>query len=255
MTLKLLTLNLHCFAETKIQEKQKAIANKILDYDIDVVFLQEVAQTKNAETISGLVKTDNYAWKLLELLKAINPEYQLFYIPFKIGFNIYEEGLGIISKHPLINKSSKYISQTRDFANWKTRKLLRCELYIEESKVVLATTHFGWTDENEIFEKQFDLATEDFDKASVVIMGGDFNITPDSQEYEFIKTQGWTDIFIDNKSLFHEPTFNNKAASKAETLRIDYIIVNNPFSLINGEILFKDHPVSDHYGVYAEISI
>ena len=103
-------------------------------HDVDVVFLQEVCQPKDNTLQCALTKEGNYALALQQLLRELGSTYQLYYDPIKIGFAIYEEGLGILSKHPLVHNTTKYISKTREYENWKARKILAYDLIQDNPK-------------------------------------------------------------------------------------------------------------------------
>ncbi len=255
MILKILTLNLHCFAEKGIPENQGKIANKILEHDIDVILLQEVAQTQNEEAAYDSVKKDNYGLRLLNLLHETNKEYLFYYEPIKDSFCTLDEGLGIISKYPLIFKNSKFISKTRDYKNWKTRKVMIYELPCDVLPIHFATTHFGWSDGYEVFEEQFDLASIELLNEKLSILAGDFNIREDSKEYQHIINSGWHDAFKGDKDFFHRPTFHGDESTEGKRVRLDYVMTNKPVNVKHKEIFFQENRVSDHMGVYVEIDL
>lgn len=250
MEIRILTLNLHCFAEKEIIEKQRRIAEAIISNKIDLVFLQEVAQTRGE-----LINPDNYGLKIVELLKSEGLDYYFYYEGFKRSFDIYEEGLGFISKYPLSSQQTRFISNINDYENWKTRKILECNLDFFGKKIRIATTHFGWSDELEVFEKQFDKATEAFDLNTLTILAGDFNITPKSKEYNYILDRGWLDLSRDNTEFYLEPTFKGDQTTKDSQVRLDYIMANKQLTVISKKILFNGNYVSDHFGLYMILDI
>ena len=157
MKLKILTLNLHCFAEKNIDAKQDMIIKEIIENNIDIIFLQEVAQSIDEIVISNGIKKDNYGYRLKTKLLKKGHKYNYYYDAFKKSFNKYDEGLAILSKFNLDLVESAYISRTIDYDNWKTRKVIIYK--IKNFKINLATVHFGWTDDLEKFEDQFDQAS------------------------------------------------------------------------------------------------
>ena len=255
MRLKLLTLNLHCFAEKNIKQNQKLIAETIVEYDVDVVFLQEVAQTMNLPVIKERIKENNYGYMIQQELLNLGFTYNFYYEPIKESFGDNDEGLGILSKEPLKFLSSNYISKTIDYGNWKTRKVLAYELDVNTKKIALATTHFGWSDGYEVFEEQFELAAEKFYAADLVILAGDFNIVADSKEYKYITNLGWRDVFHKNTKYRNASTFRGDDVTKFKQEKIDYIMTNQEVVLLNQKVLFTEDRVSDHYGVFAEIEV
>ena len=74
--MKLLTLNLHLWAEDDQINKLKKIANFIKENDVDVCFFQEVAQLESNEIIVDNIKKDNNAY----LIKTyLDKEYYLYF--------------------------------------------------------------------------------------------------------------------------------------------------------------------------------
>ncbi len=255
MKLKLLTLNLHCFAEENIEQNQKLIAETIIKLDADIIFLQEVAQSMTLPILTKSIKEDNYGYAIQQELNKLGNTYNFYYEPIKESFGCNDEGLGILSKEPLKFLSSNHISKTIDYGNWKTRKVLAYELDTKTKKIALATTHFGWSDGYEVFEDQFALATEKFADADLVILAGDFNIVADSKEYKYIINKGWNDVFHMNSEYRNAPTFRGDDVTKFKQRKIDYIMTNQEVKLLNQKILFIEDRVSDHYGVFAEIEV
>lgn len=255
MRLKLMTLNLHCFAEENIKENQKLIAETIIKNDVDIIFLQEVAQLETPENkLKKMISDDNYGLNINQIMSSKGYVYHYYYDPIKASFSIYQEGVGILSKYPLEQVKSTYISRSREYSDWKSRKVLSAVLDLRHKMIHLATTHFGWSDGYEVFEEQFDLATNYNDNA-FMILAGDFNILPNSKEYKHIIDKGWIDLFGDDKDFFEKPTFRGDTVSKETESRLDYFMTNEKVNLINSKILFIEERVSDHFGVYAEIEV
>lgn len=252
MNLKLLTLNLHCLVEENLEDKQNVIVEEIIKNDIDIIFLQEVAQTSDKPVIYDNVKDDNYGFVLMKKLKNNGYTYNYYFDGFKKSFNKYDEGLAILSKIKLDLIESKYISNIKDFNNWKTRKILIYKM--NQHHINIATSHFGWTDETENFEKQFDRAIESLNRNELTILAGDFNIPYNSKEYHHILKNNYIDIFSKKEEFIKKITFEGDTLNSLH-MRLDYFFTNRPVTLIDQKILFKDIKVSDHFGVYVEIKI
>lgn len=256
MKLKFLTQNLHCLVEKDLITKQHTLANKIAALDIDIVFLQEVAQTKSLDdSLNKTITTDNYGLVLQSLLKQKGLVYHFYFEPIKESFSIYDEGIAMLSKYPLDYVEAKTISKTNDYSNWKTRKALIYKLSLHHKTIALATTHFGWTDDVEIFEDQFDLISQTLMKEDLAILAGDYNIYPKSNEYKHIITRGWLDVFKNDQVYIQKPTFSGEDDAHSKKVRIDYIMTNKPVTLVDRAILFTEDRISDHYGVFIEINI
>ena len=69
VTMRILSLNLHCYAETDVAHKQQLIVNAIIKHKIDGILLQEVAQTEINDFLFDDIKKDNYGYLLQEQLK------------------------------------------------------------------------------------------------------------------------------------------------------------------------------------------
>jgi len=103
MILKLMTLNLHCFAEDEITTKQRIIVETIISKKPDIICLQEVAQPQSEDGISRTnIHKDNYGLRLVEeVQQRANIKYYFYYKSIKRSFNIYDEGVAILSRKPL----------------------------------------------------------------------------------------------------------------------------------------------------------
>ncbi len=252
MNLKLLTLNLHCLVEENLEDKQNKIVEEIIKNDIDIIFLQEVSQTRDKPVIYDNVKEDNYGLALMNKLKNKGYIYNYYFDAFKKSFNKYDEGLAILSKIKLDLIKSKYISNIKDYNNWKTRKILIYRM--SRYHINLATSHFGWSDETERFEEQFDRAIESFNEDELTILAGDFNISYKSKEYDHILKNNFIDIFSKKEEFINQITFKGDTLN-SDHMRLDYFFTSRPVTLIDQKILFKDIRVSDHLGVYVKIKI
>ena len=123
--MKVITLNLHLWHEENQINKLKKIANFIIENDIDICFFQEVAQLETNKILIDNIKEDNNAY----LIKTyLNKEYYLYFEYKKNGYEVYNEGLAILSKYPLINKDWFYISKIRDHKNWHTRIIVKASI-------------------------------------------------------------------------------------------------------------------------------
>lgn len=112
--MKILTLNCHSWQEEKQIEKIKYLANIIKEKKYDVITLQEVSQKVDSEYIenSSILKEDNYAVVLLNELKSIGiTDYKMVWDFSKIGYEIYEEGACILTKHNIVESESRYVSK------------------------------------------------------------------------------------------------------------------------------------------------
>ena len=253
--MKILTLNLHCFAEELLEHNQEVIADFIFENDIDIIFFQEVAQHMDSPIYSGNIKVGNYGQKVTNLLSDMGQTYYYHYEPGNRAFNDLDEGLAILSKHRLLNKESFFVSRETSYDDWKTRKLVKASVKIDNELIDLVCIHLGWSDENEKFEDQVDVLMEHLDMSKKVIIAGDFNVPEGSDEYKHVISKGFNDLYYNNEEkYFHDVTHQPYIDVKKEAKRIDYIMSNKTFNIINREIVFKEEKVSDHFGVLIEIT-
>lgn len=252
--MKLLTLNLHCFEEDMIQLNQKRIVDTILLEDIDIVFLQEVAQTIDSKVVNGDIKEDNYGYCLKQELMKRGADYDYYYKIGNQAFGKYDEGIAILSKTELSNRKHFYISKTIDYNQWNTRVIVSAKTVVDDLELVFTSAHFGWSDGYEVFEEQVDSLMNNLSKSDINIIAGDYNISPGTNEYNHIINKGYIDLFYNKEEeYFNIPTHINDIDQKEGSSRIDYVMSNKEFKVINRKILFNEDMVSDHYGVLIEI--
>jgi len=252
--MKLLTLNLHCFAESNIPDKQKLISEYINQEDIDVIFLQEVAQTMGQPVLDGFIKEGNYGLVLQELLRQYGKQYHYYFDASNTAFGTVDEGLGILSKHPLFGLESFFVSRETSYDRWQTRKIVKGSIRYQDTTFDLYSVHLGWSDGLEVFEDQVDELWNHIDESRNVILGGDFNVSETSKEYQYILTKGLVDLYGD-AAHFHDVTHRDYIDVKQEATRIDYFFGNHKYNVVKREVVFKEDRVSDHYGVMIEIEV
>lgn len=245
--LKVLTLNLHCFAESQRIEKQTRIVENIAEEQYDVIFLQEVAQSKEAAAVplsttifSHEVRADNYAYSLLKGLKRLNHRYHMIYSVSNEAFGHYDEGLAILSKTPFLSHHSRYVSKIQHYHDWRSRKIVYGDTIIKDRPFRWVSVHLGWSDDVEVFETQFARLSQLQKKNTVTLFAGDFNVPDTSSEYAYTQLT-LRDLAQNLNSL--EPTHGEH--------RIDYIMSSYPFEAVDYRTLFKSQSdaVSDHRGV------
>lgn len=302
--MKIMTLNAHSHGvdlPANVSQKNIAdLADFILKQQIDVIALQEVCQTQSADivkleeihrfiTLSGeegihdlavgrkeenhdfaaagrktAIRQDNYVWQLIQRLEQNGCHYGWTWDGIKTGYGIFDEGLAIISRLPIENVESYYLSNSHDYQNWKTRKAIAADIRVGAQKVCFVCTHLGWWgDEEEPFASQMDLLQKELSgkKGNIYLMG-DFNSPADERNtgYDYVKSYGWLDIWQLAGNDGHEMTVPGKIDGWSEEaekgLCIDYIWSNVPVDVASSRIVFsgqKEPVISDHFGILAEI--
>ena len=136
--MKLMTLNTHSLVESSYEEKKEKFIETLIVEQPDVVALQEVNQTASAGIIPDVmlagykrcmdfglpVREDNHAKEVVEALREKDVYYYWTWLSAKIGYGKYDEGMALLSKKPIMRVKQFLISQTDDYDNWKTRKIL-----------------------------------------------------------------------------------------------------------------------------------
>ena len=252
--MKVLSLNLHCFAEKNIVENQHTISNFILRNDIDIIFFQEVAQSEQDELVTEHIRMDNYALIVQQILEDSKKTYYLHYMFGNLAFGSYQEGLAILSKYKYVDTAHKFISKKVDYYDWHTRVIVNARIVYNNVDINLYSAHLGWSEGEEVFEEQIDRLITNH--SELTIYAGDFNVYAGSKEYDYIINKGLIDCsYFGDKKYFQHPTHIKDLDVQSGENRIDYVFTNRPVKVIDRKIVFKDNLVSDHYGVYIEFEI
>ncbi|WP_046176427.1 endonuclease/exonuclease/phosphatase family protein [Domibacillus indicus] len=254
--MKLLTLNCHSWQEENTLEKLNILAGTIAEREYDVIALQEVSQSEAAGH-------ENYAKLLIEKLHELGQkEYTFIWDMSHFGYEIYEEGVAIITKHPVFSHESFFITDQHDIHNWKTRRIVKAEVEVDGRLLSFYSCHLGWWhDEEEPARKQLDRLLEHASSDKCSFLMGDFNGDPSvrGENYDYVLKAGFKDTYALAARKDNGFTVKGKIDGWDENkqdLRIDYIFVNKPVNVASSAVVFNgsNKPVvSDHYGVEIEI--
>ena len=179
-----------------------------------------------------------------------------------IGYDIYEEGIGILTRHPIVNTESFFISKGEDRSYWKTRKILKATVDIDGTETDFYTCHLGWwEDEEEPFKYQADKLLSKDSKDRLAFFMGDFNNNANvrNEGYDYMISKGLKDTFILAKEKDSGVTVKGKIAGWEENkvdMRLDIIFANKEISVKNSAVVFNgdnEAVISDHYGVEVTI--
>ena len=177
-----------------------------------------------------------------------------------IGYDIYEEGLAILTKHNINNYEGFYISKSTRADFYKTRKIVKADININNKEISFFSCHLGWwNDEDEPFKKQVNNLVKKVDKKSFIM--GDFN------NNAFVRNEGYDYILsknlIDTYNLAIEKdsgvTVEGEIAGwegKREEKRLDIIFTTEDIKVSSSKVIFNNknkNTISDHYGVEIEI--
>ena len=264
--MKLLTLNCHSWMEENQKEKIKTIANTIKEKNYDVIALQEVNQSINKNIVFNNIKQDNFALVLLEELEHLGcKDYTMLWDFSHIGYEIYEEGISIITKHKIIEKDaySFFISNSKDKSFWKTRKVVGASIKINKEIIDFYSCHLGWwKDDDEPFSQQVDKLLNNVKEDRLTFFMGDFNNNAFASDegYDYLMKKGIKDTYILSKEKDCGITVKGIIDGwdlNKNNLRLDLILVNKEVDVKYSKVIFNGKNglvVSDHYGVEIDTS-
>ena len=261
--MKLLTLNCHSWQEENQIEKIKYLAKVIKEKQYDVVALQEISQRIDSKLVNDKVKEDNYVYLLLKELEALGEKnYRFIWDYSHIGYDIYEEGSAILTNKNIVMEESFYVSNNISKKDYRSRKIVKARIKVDEIDYDIYTCHLGWwDDEKEPFKYQLDNLFKHLTNKTSFIMG-DFN------NDAFIRNQGY-DYLIDKGLVDTYTLANNKDSGitvageidgwkgSKNSKRLDLILTNKTENeIIYSKVIFNGENkeiVSDHYGVEIEV--
>ncbi len=258
--MKLLTLNCHSWQEDNQIKKIKYLAKLIKEKKYDVIALQEVSQSIDSNIIFDNIREDNYAVILINEIKKLGGcNYNLAWDFSHIGYDKYEEGLAILSRHDILEKESFYITKNKDIDFWKSRKIVKAVIDINNKAIDFYSCHLGWwNDCEESFENQVnELYRRVKGGNEVSFLMGDFNNNAlvRNEGYDFIKSKGLLDTYDLSKIRDSGITVRGKIDGwndNISDLRMDIIFTNSLVNVLESKVIFNNinkNIVSDHYGL------
>ncbi len=266
--MKLMTLNLNTYQEDKQREKFNRIAQTIVNEDIDVICFCEAAQTFMSPQVDEYVREDN-AVKLIcdEANRLLGKEvYQFVWDLSHYGFKIYEEGIALMSKHPMTEVASQYVSQTHDIFTFKSRKVIKASIDYNGMNIDVYSCQLGWDDDAyEPFSEQFkrlDAWVKKESKDGMIVLAGDFSNDVKTQAYQQIISNNYIDQYVlgqpdgmNDETFIYPVGFDTVNVN--QRLRLDYIFSNeHHYPIVQAKRLLNvDDRVSDHMAVLIEWKI
>lgn len=272
--MKLLTLNTHSLAEPDYGPKLHSFVLDVLRRCPDVIALQEVNQTIAApaagEPFPGYhpcpgaavpLKTDNHALAVARLLRLGGQAYYWTWLPVKVGYGRYDEGLALFSRAPITAADNFRISAAEDYGNWKTRRVLGIRT---GGPSWYYCAHMGWwQDAEEPFAAQWQRLCGHLRAQGGGWLLGDFNsdAAVRGEGYDLICASGWQDTWKlaqkrDSGYTVEQPIDGWRDAPSAARLRLDYIWASQPRTVLEHQVVYNGRSgprVSDHAGVLAVI--
>lgn len=273
-TLKnILTFNVHSWLEEDQLNKLEQLADFIAEKKIEVIALQEVNQSLNASIVSiddyyisskeqaVSIKEDNFALLLVQALRKRGHFYYWSWLENHIGYDIYDEGLAILSKQPF-EAEGRLVSPKNDYTNYRTRKLLKAHF---DSSLAVVCVHYSWwtDDEQKGFQYEWQQTLEWLKSVTEpLILAGDFNAPVGLESHHLLNHSPLElkDSYETSQKRIGEatapPVLDGWRERKLpEVMRIDYIWHSPIFNPILHQVVFDGqsmNQLSDHYGIYCE---
>ena len=271
--MKLLTCNSHSIIEKDYDNKLKYFAQWILDNDYDVIAVQESNQTHDAKAVVSLencnyissnenivIKEDNHIFNLIKYLNEKGQKYYWTWTPIKIGYGIFDEGIGVLSKYKPLEIKEFYLSNSKAYDNYKVRKAIGIKVNIDGKDKWFYSVHAGWwNDLEEPFKMQLSKLNKRFlfEKDEVYLMG-DFNNPADIEDegYTALLQSGWHDTYrlADKKDngITVSGLIDGWREHKIDSMRIDLILKNKNTPVKESTVVFNNlngKQISDHFAV------
>ncbi len=268
--MKLLTLNTHSLIEPNYAEKLDAFVTVVARLLPDVIALQEVNQTCTASILSddklklyhpcigsAVIREDNHVRAATEKLRTLGIDYHWTWLPIKRGYGVFDEGLALMSRSPILQTDHFPVSQYADYEDWRTRMLLGVRTDAFQG-TWFYTVHYGFFEDfAEPFARQWARTRERLNGKSNLFLMGDFNNPPqiDGQGYDMVRRSGWKDCYLLAKDRDDGITVDREIdgwKGNQSGLRVDQIWHDREIKVTSARVVFDgiDTPtVSDHCGV------
>ena len=271
--MRLLTLNTHSRPEVASHAARK-IAALMLRESVDVAAFQEVNQSRDAKLapqktllqsgcrlpcdVSVPIGEDNFALTLAQRLQAGGGAYGWMYLPVKIGYEKYDEGLALFWRGEIGDVRSLVLSGVRDYTDWRRRMALGIRI---DDTWFFSVHTARWDGGEESFLPQWQRLHSATCGIGRVFLMGDFNCPADAagQGYDRMIRDGWTDVFTAAKETQGYSTADAnidgwRDVDKPDGQRIDFILCNDrhadfPFAQTVFDERQGQTALSDHCGV------
>lgn len=212
-----------------------SIAKVILQANPDIVFLQELDRNT---TRSGKV----------DQLAVLSEKTDLPYTTYgkAIDYQGGESGLGILSRYQLSDPQVFQLPRVEIPDTYVSyRILVKATITVADKKVTIANTHLELTQQNR------DLQVPEINKVlsasnSPVILGGDFNATPDNNTMQTFFSYGFEKTCLQGC---------NTITSYVPAREIDYILYRpeSKFNIISHDVIST--MASDHMPIVSVIEV
>lgn len=226
-------------------QRLEAVAQLVDAETVDIVLLQEVARTRSLK--ADLWLSDRLGMSLA--YARANGDLEA------IGF---EEGLAILSRHPL---SEIHLHQLSSSRNPLTRRMaIGADVLTPHGTVLAVSVHLGLRhDDNAHQFRELRSWVGDVSEGAVALVGGDFNAPEDRDELGRTRVV-WTDAFRAANPHVTSTTHESRAPWGRLSGRrlLDYVFVQQPAD-VHWQVVWAGHvdapggQHSDHRAVLARL--
>ena len=279
--MKFLSLNTHSWMEESQREKISALARFIHEHSVDIVALQEVSQDRSAAVMSSPlnfdsrstsfpVRADNYALLLVQDLQALGEHYTWVFAEAHIGWDRYDEGVAILSKHPIQQVQALELSPEYSYEQVQRRRAIAALIDTPEGPVWAASTHMSWwnRDDLPLFAEEYTQLYRGLSECAAsapapVLLAGDFNSPAHirSEGYDMVLSSGMYDtrelalaaahsnpqVVVEGEHTVHHEIAGWEGHSGGH--RIDFIFASEPLPILSHRVMLGDNTpqaLSDH---------
>ena len=275
--MKILTLNVHAWLEVDQMKKLQALIDILYDKDYDIIALQEVNQmmldpvVDDSTYIEPLsdplnipVKKSNFARVIVQKLRERGLTYYWSWTASHVGYDIFDEGVAILSKNPLMTQSFE-VSESDKYEEIFRRMALLAKTDIDGVSYNILNTHLSWwkLGDHEYFKHEWTTLMSSLPIKENLIVMGDFNsdASVEGEGYDYIKTH--SPHLVDSYHSANEVTGEVTMAGRIDGWqdsehgkRIDYIFTSDDLKPKTHHVIFngENEPiVSDHFGIEVTI--
>lgn len=274
--LVVLTINLHTYQEADAAAKLDRVADVIAALQADFVCLQECAQHRNAAVVvdpaafspfpGEPIREDNMARRIAARLQEQHDRaYRYGWTWAHHGWNVWEEGVAVLTPHPILAQESRWISTARGTNTIDSRKAVLLAADVPGfGRIHVISTHTSWgADQATQFGNLKAFLAEQAGAAPspplASLLCGDFNAPAGEAGYaQLVSPAGGRLV---DSYLEANPGHGSDPTMPSDGTRIDYIFYDEgaPLKTRTSQIYFKHHPllggrVSDHFGVISRLA-
>ncbi|SQF37460.1 putative RgfB protein [Streptococcus pyogenes] len=201
------------------------------------------------------IHKDHFALLLIHYLKKRGQHYYWSWAYNHIGYDIYHEGVAILSKQP-IHVSDILVSAMDDETDYHTRRSLVAKTKLDGKEVAVVNVHLSWFDKGFLGEWE-KLEKELLTLNCPLLLMGDFNNPTNQEGYQVIMG---SPLNLQDSHKVADHVFGDHSIvadidgweDNKEAFKVDHVFTSKDFIIRSSKITFEggDAPVvSDHYGL------